>query len=83
MARGINPRLRQQPDLHPLATVDMHFRPLIYSAWFEQRKNSRSATSFGLPSRRMGISRCTISSVPGDRMAVSISPGETAFTRTP
>ena len=27
--------------------------------------------------------RSTISSVPGDRIAVSISPGAMAFTRTP
>ena len=40
------------------------------------------ATSSGLPSRRMG-NWSTILSVPGDRMAVSISPGEMALTRMP
>ena len=40
------------------------------------------ATSSGVPSRRSG-SCSTIFSVPGDRMAVSISPGEIALTRTP
>ena len=33
------------------------------------------ATSSGSPRRRSGICSCTILSVPGDRMAVSISPG--------
>ena len=40
------------------------------------------ATSSGVPSRRSGICS-TIFSVPGDRIAVSISPGEMALTRTP
>ena len=39
------------------------------------------ATSSGWPSRRCGI--CATSfSVPGDRMDVSISPGEIELTRT-
>ena len=41
------------------------------------------ATSSGSPRRRSGICSCTILSVPGDRMAVSISPGEMALTRMP
>ncbi len=40
------------------------------------------ATSSGLPRRCIGMSRRTISSVPGDRMEVSISPGAMALTRT-
>ena len=40
------------------------------------------ATSSGVPRRRRG-SCSTIFSVPGERIAVSISPGEMALTRTP
>src|SRR5262245_32275274 len=39
------------------------------------------ATSSGCPSRRIGISAISVS-VPGDRIVVSISPGEMALTRT-
>ena len=42
-----------------------------------------SATSSGVPSRRIGICSSTIFSVPGDRIAVSISPGAMALTRMP
>ena len=40
------------------------------------------ATSSGCPSRRIGISAISLS-VPGDSMAVSISPGEMALTPMP
>jgi hypothetical protein len=36
-------------------------------------------TSDTAPSLRSGISRSTMSCVPGERMAVSISPGEIAL----
>ena len=39
------------------------------------RKWITSATSSGVPRRRIGICSSTIFSVPGDRIAVSISPG--------
>src|ERR1700716_4261560 len=41
------------------------------------------ATSSGVPSRCSGICCSTILSVPGDRIAVSISPGAIELTRTP
>jgi hypothetical protein len=40
------------------------------------------ATSSGVPSRCIGITS-TIFSVPGESIAVSISPGAMALTRTP
>ncbi len=48
----------------------------------EVRKNMVPATSCGMPSRFNGM-RGNRTAVSGDSIAVSISPGATALTRTP
>ena len=55
--------------------------PVIHR-FVSARRTIALATSSGVPKRRIGIC-ATILSVPGDKIAVSISPGEMEFTRMP
>ena len=55
----------------------------MYVACAEHKNQIRFATSSVVPRRRIGMSRSTISEVRGDSIAVSISPGAIALTRTP
>lgn len=57
--------------------------PFRYDDARVHRNQMVSGTSSGRPSLRIGICERTRSSVPGDSIAVSISPGAIAMHRTP
>ena len=66
-----------------LAAVDLDLGAADVALRPSHRKWMTSATSSGVPRRRIGICSSTILSVPGDRIEVSISPGAMALTRMP
>src|SRR5215471_17615248 len=67
---------------HVLPPIDVHLRPVHIRGHVRAQNVDDLRHLVVVPRRRNGIC-ATILSVPGDRIAVSISPGAMALTRMP